>query len=223
MYIKLTLWSLFPWKSIGKLLISRAVWQCELATFHFSAIPRKLLHVFHRWTSASSSLGSWCSINLWHRNSANSLHYRKLCKNFALQKKEPLPSHLAKIWGLLTLLLGARNVRESVLISPTGKGEVGREAMLWPLFLSKSVFIPQTESPNGQGDSPGPQALAEGDYRETFTLMNTDVNHLLKVTPRRRLCLLPKGPRWGIWHAALFLVFGQEQIWGQLINLSASD
>lgn len=101
-----------------------------------------------------------------------------------------------------------------------GGGEGGR---LWPHFLSKSVFIPQTESPNGQGDSPGPQALAEGDYRETFTLMNTDVNHLLKVTPRQRLCLLPKGPRWDIWHAALFLVFGQEQIWGQLINLSASD
>lgn len=157
MYIKLTLWSLFPWKLIRKLLISRAVWQCELATFHFSAIPRKLLHVFHRWTSASSSLGSWWSINLWHRNSANSLRYRKLCKNFALQKKNLSHLILPKIWGLLTLLLGARNVRESVLISPTGKGEAGREASFDPISCPSLFSFRRRKVPMGRGTHPAPR------------------------------------------------------------------
>lgn len=62
-----------------------------------------------------------------------SLYYRKLCKNLALPKKKtthhhnPLPSHLAKIWPP-NPALGATNLRAIIWISPTGKGEAGRDA-----------------------------------------------------------------------------------------------
>ena len=73
------------------------------------------------------------------------------------------------------------------------RGRQGVMLALTSFLVQVFTFILQRKSPSGQKDPPSPQALAENDYREALSIMKTDVNHLLKVMLRQRLCLLPEG------------------------------
>lgn len=195
------------------------MWTCYLC---FSAIPRKLFCIFHRWTSARSSLGSWCSIEQWHCNSVTSLCYRKFAKTWPYKKSQPLPPHLPKIWSP-NPALGATNLRDIIWISPTGKGEAGRDAS-FDLVSCPSLYFHSAEEKSRWTEEPtqppgsGRRWLERGLKRnENWCKPFAEGYAATEAVPS------PQRSMMRYLTCSLVLVFSQEQIWGQLINLSASD
>lgn len=148
---------------------------------------------------------------------------KNLIKTLYKEKKPEQTSFTSSCqnWKSPNTALGTRNLVDNIWVSPTGKGEAGRHVS-FDLVSCPSFYFPSAEEKSLWVEGPI-QPPNSGKLLEDLSVMKTVVNHVLMVAPWWKLCLLPKGIWWDTRHAVLIVMFSQEQIWGQLINLSASD